>query len=64
MSYNNPITIRRHKKALASMIVDTMRNENLSLLEAYVKVSSMASSEEVIDLAKKEIEKINIREGL
>lgn len=59
MSYNNPITVKRHQKALANMIIDTMRNENLSLLEAYVKVSSMATSDEVIEIAKKMVEELN-----
>lgn len=41
------------------MIVDIMRNENLSLLEAYAKLASMATSDEVVGLAKKEVEMIN-----
>ncbi len=59
MSYNNPITVKRHQKALAAMIVDTMRNENKNLLEAYITVSRMATSDEVIALAKAEVAKRN-----
>jgi hypothetical protein len=59
MSYNNPLTVERHKKALADMIVDTMRNENKSLLEAYVTISQLATSDEVISLAKDKINVIN-----
>lgn len=59
MSYNNPLTMQRHRRALAGMIIDIMRNEDLSLLEAYAKLASMATSDEVVELAKKEIEAIN-----
>lgn len=59
MSNHNPLTVKRHQKALAAMIVDIMRNENLSLLEAYAKLASMATSDEVVGLAKKEVEMIN-----
>lgn len=63
MSNHNPLTVKRHQKALAEMIVDIMRNEDLSLLEAYAKLASMATSDEVTDLAKKEVERINAGEA-
>jgi hypothetical protein len=56
---HNPLTTKRHQKALASMIVDIMRNEDRSLLEAYAKLASMATSDEVVNLAKKEVEELN-----
>lgn len=59
MSYHNQLTVRRHRKALAEMIVDTMRNEDLSLLQAYVKVAALATSDEVIALAKEKVEEFN-----
>lgn len=59
MSYNNPITVRRHQEALAEMIVDIMHNEDKSLLEAYARLASMATSDEVIAIAKKKVEEIN-----
>lgn len=59
MSYNNQITVKRHQKALAAMIVDTMRNEDKSLLEAYITVQRMVTSDEVIALAKAEVAKRN-----
>lgn len=55
----NPITIKRFNKQLADMIIYFMDRENLSLLEAYVKVSHMATSDEVLELAKKEVNKLN-----
>lgn len=59
MSHHNPLTVKRHQKALAEMIVDTMKNENLSLLEAYITVQRMVTSDEVIALAKERIAKLN-----
>lgn len=59
MSYNNPITVKRHKKALAAMIVDIMQNEDMSLLEAYARLASMATSDEVIGLARERVEVLN-----
>ncbi len=56
---NNPITVKRHQKALAAMIVDIMRNENKSLLEAYAKLASMATSDEVVELAKQKVNELN-----
>lgn len=55
----NPLTIKRHQKALAEMIVDIMRNEDLSLLEAYAKLASLATSDEVVALAKQRVEALN-----
>lgn len=55
----NILTVKRHQKILAKMIVEIMRNEDLSLLEAYVKLASMATSDEVIDLAKQKVKEIN-----
>lgn len=59
MSHHNPLTVRRHQKALAAMIIEIMQNQDLSLLEAYVKLASMATSDEVVDLAKKRVEELN-----
>jgi hypothetical protein len=59
MSHNNPLTVNRHKKALAEMIVDTMRNDDVSLLEAYLTISRLATSDEVIGLAKQKVAKLN-----
>lgn len=56
---NNPITIKRHQKVLAGIIIDIMRNEDLSLLEAYAKLASMATSDEVVNLAKEKVEELN-----
>lgn len=55
----NPITIKRFNNQLVDMIIYFMERENLSLLEAYVKVSQMATSDEVIDLAKKKVNQLN-----
>lgn len=55
----NPLTVKRHQKALAAMIVDIMRNEDKSLLEAYAKLASMATSDEVVELAKKKVNELN-----
>ena len=63
MSYNNQITVRRHKKALAEMIFDTMRNENKSLLEAYVKVQSMVTEDDVLNQVKEMVQTYNGRDG-
>lgn len=59
MSYNNQLTVKRHQEALAAMIVDTMRNRDVSLLEAYLTISRMATSDEVIELAKQKVAKLN-----
>lgn len=59
MSNNNQLTVKRHRQALARMIIDIMRNEDKSLLEAYATLASMATSDEVVDIAKKEIERLN-----
>lgn len=59
MSHNNPITVTRHKKVLAEMIVDTMRNENKSLLEAYITVQRLVTDDSVIEQAKALIASIN-----
>lgn len=59
MSYNNQITVKRHQKALADMIIDIMRNEDKSLLEAYAKLASMATSDEVVNLAKEKVNELN-----
>lgn len=59
MSHNNPLTVKRHQEALAKMIVDIMANEDLSLLEAYAKLASMATSDEVVTLAKITVETMN-----
>lgn len=56
---NNPLTIKRHQKALAEMIIDIMRNEDKSLLEAYARLASMATSDEVVELAKKRVNELN-----
>lgn len=55
----NTLTLKRHQKVLSDMIVDTMRNESCSLLEAYVKLQNLVSSEEVVSRAKKKIMYIN-----
>lgn len=59
MAHINQITVKRHQKALAGMIVDIMRNEDKSLLEAYATLASMATSDEVIALAKKRVDELN-----
>jgi hypothetical protein len=59
MAHINQITVKRHQKALAEMIVDIMRNEDKSLLEAYATLASMATSDEVIALAKKRVDELN-----
>lgn len=59
MSYTNPMTIKRFNKQLADMILYFMDREDLSLLEAYVKVAAMATSDEVLDLAKKRVNELN-----
>ena len=59
MSNNNPLTQKRHKQALAKMIVDIMRNEDKSLLEAYASLASMATSDEVVGMAKDIVNKLN-----
>ncbi len=41
------------------MIVDIMRNEDKSLLEAYAKLASMATSDEVVELAKQKVNELN-----
>lgn len=61
MSNHNPLTVKRHQRALADMIIDIMRNEDKNLLEAYVRLASMATSDEVSDLAKKRVEALNSR---
>lgn len=45
------------------MIIDIMRNEDLSLLEAYAKLASLATSDEVTNMAKKRVEEINSGEA-
>lgn len=55
----NPITIKRFNDQLVDMIIYFMDRENLSLLEAYIKVSQMASSDEVIELAKAKVNTLN-----
>lgn len=64
MSYNNQLTVKRHQKALAGMIIDIMRNEDKSLLEAYATLASMATSDQVTNMAKAMVEKINAGEAL
>lgn len=59
MAHINQITVKRHQKALAEMIVDIMRNEDKNLLEAYATLASMATSDEVIALAKKRVDELN-----
>lgn len=59
MSHNNPLTVKRHRKALADMIVDIMKNEDKSLLEAYATLASLATSDEVVELAKDKVNKLN-----
>lgn len=55
----NPLTVKRHQKALAAMIIDIMRNEDKSLLEAYAKLASMATSDEVVEMAKQKVNELN-----
>lgn len=55
----NQLTVKRHQKALAAMIVDIMRNEGKSLLEAYAKLASMATSDEVVEMAKQKVNELN-----
>lgn len=55
----NPITIKRLNNQLADMILYFMDRENLSLLEAYIKVSHMASSDEVLEIVKAKVNKLN-----
>lgn len=59
MSKHNPLTTIRHRKQLASMIVDTMKNEECSLLEAYVTLQALVSDEATLAIAKKKIEQLN-----
>lgn len=59
MSYNNPLTTIRHRKQLASMIVETMKNEGCSLLEAYVTLQALVSDEYTLAIAKDKINKLN-----
>lgn len=59
MQFTNPLTQKRVTKDFAKLIVDTMRHENISLLEAYVGLSHLMTSDEVLTLAKEEISKLN-----
>lgn len=59
MQFQNPITQKRVTENFADLIVSTMRRENLSLLEVYVGLSHLMTSDEVIALAKEKIEKLN-----
>lgn len=55
----NPLTIKRHQQALCDMIIDTMRNENLSMLEASGRVMRMVTSDEVETMVKAKVAKLN-----
>lgn len=51
----NPITVKRFEKQLADMVYYFMEREDLSLLEAYLKVSHMASSDTVLAKVKSQV---------
>jgi len=51
----NTITVKRFEKQLADMVYYFMERENLSLLEAYIKVSHMASSDTVLSKVKTQV---------
>ena len=55
----NPITTKRLQEQFANNIVSMMRHDNVSLLQAYITLSQMMTSDEVIELAKAKIEKLN-----
>lgn len=59
MKFKNRITQKRVTEEFADLIVSTMRHENLSLLEAYVGLSRLMTSDEVIELAKAKVQKLN-----
>jgi len=58
MSHNNQLTVKRHRKELSDMIIDIMQDENVSLLQAYVKLAGMVTSDEVINLTKDKIKEM------
>lgn len=55
----NPITIKRFQKQLVDQIIYFMERENVSLLEAEIRVAGMVSSDEVIDAAKAKVNEMN-----
>lgn len=59
MSNINPLTIKRFEKQLSDMIVYFMAHDDMSLLEAYVNVAGLVTSDAVIERAKAKINFIN-----
>lgn len=55
----NEITVKRLQKEFAKNIIDVMEHEGVSLLEAYVSLSQLMTSDRVIELAKAEINRRN-----
>lgn len=59
MSNNNPLTTKRHKRELASMIFGTMKNENTNLLQATGIVMRLVTDDEVQEIVKKMVNEYN-----